>query len=40
MWGGAFYVVFVLNHSGCWFALAMVGSAAAYSPEKWLKLGD
>jgi hypothetical protein len=40
MWGGGFYVVFILGHSAWWFALAVAGSAAAYSPNTWMQLGD
>jgi hypothetical protein len=35
--GGCGYVVFFLGHSGWWFVLAGIFSAAAYSPKKWGK---
>ena len=34
--GGAWYAVFMLNHSGWWFLLAVLLSAAAYKPKDWL----
>lgn len=34
--GGTAYVVFVLDHSGLWFLLAVWLSSAAYSPRKWI----
>ena len=33
--GGTGYAVFVLGHSGWWFALAALFSSAAYPPAKW-----
>lgn len=33
--GGAWYAVFILNHSGWWFLLAVLMSAAAYKPKDW-----
>jgi hypothetical protein len=40
IWGGTGYAVFALGHSGWWFALAVVASAAAYSPKKWIHAGS
>jgi hypothetical protein len=34
--GGTGYAVFVLGASGWWFVLAVMLSAAAYSPAKWI----
>jgi hypothetical protein len=34
--GGTGYAVFVLDHSGWWFLLAVIMSVAAYSPRKWI----
>ena len=34
--GGCGYAVFVLGHSGWWFVLAVVLSAAAYRPTNWI----
>lgn len=33
--GGCGYAVFVLGHSGWWFALAVLFSGAAYKPSHW-----
>lgn len=33
IWSGIGYAVFWLNHSGWWFALAIVASAAVGVPE-------
>ena len=34
--GGTAYAVFVLGHSGWWFALAVILSGLAYKPETWI----
>lgn len=34
--GGTGYAVFVLGHSGWWFVLAVIMSAGAYPPRKWI----
>jgi hypothetical protein len=36
IFGGAGYVVFGLGHSGWWILAAMVISAFAYTPGKWI----
>jgi hypothetical protein len=36
IFGGTGYAVFVLEHSGWWFLLAMVIGSLAYSPLKWI----
>lgn len=36
VFGGTGYVVFVLGHSGWWFALAIFLGGSAYSPLKWI----
>lgn len=36
IFGGTFYVVFWLNHSGWWFILAVILGGSAYSPSKWI----
>lgn len=36
VFGGTGYVVFVLDNSGWWFALALVIGGSAYSPLKWI----
>lgn len=38
--GGTGYAVFVLDHSGGWFILAVLLSCAAYSPKKWIHGSD
>ena len=37
---GAGYVVFVLDYSGWWFALALLLSASAYKPTTWIHGGQ
>jgi hypothetical protein len=34
--GGTGYAVFVLDHSGWWFALAILVSSMAYKPTRWI----
>ena len=34
--GGIGYAVFVLDHSGWWFLLAILLSGAAYKPQTWI----
>ena len=34
--GGTGYAVFVLDHSGWWFLLAILIGSMAYSPRKWI----
>lgn len=36
VFGGIGYAVFVLGHSGWWFALALLVGPMAYSPLKWI----
>jgi hypothetical protein len=36
IFGGTGYAVFVLGHSGWWFALAVFLGAQAYGPLKWI----
>lgn len=38
--GGTGYAVFVLGHSGWWWLLGTLFSAAIYSPERWSALWD
>lgn len=38
IFGGCAYVVFWKDASPLWFVLAVLLSAAAYSPEKWAAL--
>lgn len=34
--GGTGYAVFVLDHSGWWWLLAILIGGMAYSPRKWI----
>ena len=36
IFGGTGYVVFVLDRSGWWFALALLIGGCAYKPETWI----
>lgn len=36
IFGGTGYVVFMLDHSGWWFLLALVIASCAYTPERWI----
>lgn len=36
IWGGTGYAVFWRGFSGWWFLLAVVASASAYKPSKWI----
>jgi hypothetical protein len=36
LFGGTGYAVFVLGHSGWWFALATILATCSYSPSKWI----
>ena len=36
IFGGTGYAVFVLGHSGWWFAVAIMIGCMAYSPMKWI----
>ncbi len=36
IFGGTGYAVFVLDHSGWWFLLALLIGGTAYSPLKWI----
>ena len=36
IFGGTGYVVFMLDHSGWWFALAILIGGCAYKPETWI----
>lgn len=38
VFGGCAYVVFGLNQSGWWFALAFVIASCSYSPDRWADL--
>lgn len=38
--GGCGYAVFVREHSGWWFLLAILISGSAYPPERWSSLWD
>jgi hypothetical protein len=34
--GGTGYAVFVLEHSGWWFLLAVLLASCAYKPSQWI----
>jgi hypothetical protein len=36
IFGGTGYAVFVLGHSGWWFALAVLLGGQAYNPLEWI----
>jgi hypothetical protein len=36
LFGGTGYAVFVLNHSGWWFALAILLGGLCFKPSHWM----